>query len=133
MLNYTYRELGNKLDIEFNRPVSHALREYLKEYGFRFDRRINSWTGPLRRKDEALAICDRAVTFSRRVTEKKSIVQKCNTCWHADKGCASDCPWASEFKPVPGWTAKPTVLYSNERKTAVQSFAIAECPLYRRG
>lgn len=54
----------------------------------------------------------------------------CWTCQWAG-GKEGKCPWASEFKPVPGWNAEPTKIYTRDAKgNYIDSFIVNECPLY---
>ena len=52
-------------------------------------------------------------------------------CWFCSKACGgSDCPWANKLQPVPGWTAKPSIVMSNYNQ--INTFRIFECPLYEK-
>lgn len=44
------------------------------------------------------------------------MVKKDTICWTCEWAGGKDkkCPWASEFKPVPGWDATPTKLYNRQ-------------------
>lgn len=56
--------------------------------------------------------------------------QLCFSCKNTHYG---GCPWFTDFKPVPGWVAFPTVLPSNKRsdKPGLEnSYRIMRCPLY---
>lgn len=70
---------------------------------------------------------------------------KINTtlCWDCEWACGKDgkCPWATEFKPVPGWNAVPTKFLSSttarnengkviHKRYYVDSFNVRECPLF---
>lgn len=64
----------------------------------------------------------------------------CWECAHADKGNLSDCPWARDYIPVPGWSATETVLKGGSSRLdrpdlqrKLQSYFVTECPLFRRG
>lgn len=55
-------------------------------------------------------------------------MQPCCTCVNATGGCE----WADRFEPVPGWKATPTVLDCGAERV-IKSYAIDECPKYRKG
>lgn len=45
--------------------------------------------------------------------------------------CGHGCSWSREFRPVEGWTARPTVYLSyaaHGRRTLMRSFAVRGCP-----
>lgn len=42
-----------------------------------------------------------------------------------------ECPWAWDFKPVPGWKAVPTGIYCGNHHYKTGSFCVIECPLYK--
>lgn len=44
-------------------------------------------------------------------------------CWKCKKSTKSGCEWAKNFKPVPGWTAKPTI----------RGYNVKKCPKFVRG
>lgn len=55
-------------------------------------------------------------------------------CWYCTKACGG-CSWSSEFKPVRGWKAKPTIVKNIIRKktgeiriSTYSSYRITECP-----
>ncbi len=72
--------------------------------------------------------------------EKSHYTPKPQTkCWECEWAAGKDhkCPWANEFKPVPGWKAEQTqVLVANGNYTGdgkpqyVDSFIVKECPLF---
>lgn len=49
-------------------------------------------------------------------------------CWKCAKagGKDSECPWASGFKPVPGWKAEASEQYAD-------GYRVKECPLFKEG
>lgn len=65
-------------------------------------------------------------------------------CWECSKGAAgSDCPWANNLQPVPGWDAKEVIVKHNQwsykkngkkvhRVTEIKSYEIYSCPLYEK-
>lgn len=67
------------------------------------------------------------------VPEKmESRKQLCYFCKKATGGCS----WSRFFKPVEGWTAKPTVIHHgiyNGKPRNMDSFAISECPEFEEG
>lgn len=48
-------------------------------------------------------------------------------CWTCAKAVIG-CDWSREFKPIDGWTAKPTMLKGRENQ---KSFRVIECPEYK--
>ena len=60
-------------------------------------------------------------------------MQKCDTCRKACGGCSWTAvdPMTGEVqgKPVPGWTAEPTLLRASHGRR-IGSFAISDCPEY---
>ena len=60
-------------------------------------------------------------------------------CWDCEKATGgSDCPWANEFKPVPGWKATPTMVMVTTQtlkraEKLSSSFLVHDCPLFKRG
>lgn len=48
-------------------------------------------------------------------------------CWKCDHACKNGCSWVDEFKPVPGWTAKPGT------NTTIDSYLVIDCPEFRKG
>ena len=63
----------------------------------------------------------------------RRIEQRCWTCVHGAPKKDDPCPWSTRFKPVPGWTAWPSQLRASGNFQAVDSYAIADCPLYKEG
>ena len=62
--------------------------------------------------------------------------QKCWDCKHAIPGRTSGCAWSEHFKPVEGWTAKPTLIKSittRRYSKSFPSFQIDDCPKYEKG
>lgn len=54
----------------------------------------------------------------------KSGPHLCSVCQYS----IAACPWLHDHKPVPGWTARKTVITAN--KTHRKSFHITACPMY---
>ena len=63
--------------------------------------------------------------------------QLCWGCVHAvpNPAAGTGCNWSKWFKPVDGWTAKPTVLYACNHGASYtdKSFSITKCPQYEKG
>ena len=54
-------------------------------------------------------------------------------CWNCSRSI-NGCCWARDFKPVPGWKAKPTKIkgfYEAGKITTVDSFHVIECPEFK--
>lgn len=133
-LVYTIREIGRSVEVQFNKAPSHALRDVLKEFGFRFDRRTQAWSGSVRYKAALLECCERAKRESERSRKRQEEGNTlCETCAHAAKGCVSPCPWAREFKPVEGWDAVHRPLKLKRGEGCTDSYLVRACPLYRNG
>lgn len=62
---------------------------------------------------------------------QENICINCKRCVNSDE---FHCPWSEEGKPVEGWTAAPTKLYthkySNGKMDVWQGYHITACPLY---
>ena len=58
----------------------------------------------------------------------------CIKCRHAvPDRFGNGCSWSREFRPVEGWTARPTVYLSYTsygRRTLMRSFAVRSCPQF---
>ena len=57
-------------------------------------------------------------------------------CWYCVNSCANGCPWFTDFTPVPGWDAVPTVVkmgvvWNKERPKP--SYHVNACPLFVEG
>lgn len=137
-LTFTTRAYGRYYyDVEFNRAPSDNVIAALRELGYKYVRAAHCWRGSVRRKDDVLMICALAAERSRRAqTVKRDTL--CWTCARAAEGTASECPWAAEFRPVPGWTAEPTRIQmwssdNGEHNTPhiTESYCVIQCPLYR--
>jgi hypothetical protein len=51
-------------------------------------------------------------------------------CWTC-KRATGFCSWSHDFKPVQGWVAMPTVIFTRYGNTPeIESFDVQECPLY---
>lgn len=48
-------------------------------------------------------------------------------CFHCDNACGG-CNWSRAFRPVPGWTAEPTLLRTDRRAGTCSSYHITACP-----
>lgn len=46
-------------------------------------------------------------------------------CFSCDNACGG-CSWSREFKPVPGWTAEPSLIWVGDRQ--MDSYHITDCP-----
>lgn len=55
------------------------------------------------------------------------ISEKETLCWYCKWAGRKDdkCPWACDFKPVPGWNATPTTI-----SDVIDSYDVHECPLF---
>lgn len=58
------------------------------------------------------------------------LISICGSCVNACGETA--CEWATEFKPVEGWTATPMMLSENQTY-AQQSYCVESCPKFKRG
>lgn len=75
---------------------------------------------------------------------KNAVIYRKQLCWDCRKSDASsDCPWANNFKPVPGWNATPVIrTFLNTttvkgkvvrfRKELTHTFEIIDCPLFEK-
>ena len=56
----------------------------------------------------------------------------CWDCKRADKFFHQGlfCPWSANFTPVPGWSAVPTQIVSEEIEEVIDSFEVISCPLF---
>lgn len=50
-------------------------------------------------------------------------------CWSCDNACGS-CPWSSDFKPIPGWSATPTHI-ADTQSQVFNSYIVTKCPSYK--
>lgn len=74
------------------------------------------------------------------ITAESKQVKDQSLCW--DCACATEsgtCPWATEFKPVDGWWAKPQTIWYNasykdgrRERVEIPSYLVIMCPLFRR-
>jgi hypothetical protein len=58
------------------------------------------------------------------------IQSKANICFDCQKACGR-CLWSAKFEPVPGWTAKKTILQVGENRTGKvfhETYHITDCP-----
>ena len=56
----------------------------------------------------------------------------CTLCWRCSKA-VKKCPWSKHFKPVPGWSAIPTLVkstYLDGSILTVKSFVVVKCPQF---
>lgn len=54
-------------------------------------------------------------------------------CWHCKNSTNGNaCPWARDFTPVPGWTAKPSLIQCarNYEQLSFHSVCVQKCPLF---
>ena len=58
----------------------------------------------------------------------------CKYCTNKPLPDGSRCPWVDRFEPVPGWTAKETLIEARQMEsgytTDVTSYVVTKCPLY---
>lgn len=71
------------------------------------------------------------------MTAREETMAKQGTlCWRCEWAAGKDhkCPWATKFKPVPGWDATPTTMVINEvnYKKTIHSFLVHKCPLFKK-
>ena len=51
-------------------------------------------------------------------------------CWTCQRATGF-CSWSHDFRPVQGWVATPTIIYTRYGTTPeIESFEVIECPLY---
>ena len=59
---------------------------------------------------------------------------KCKFCTGRPLSDGTLCPWVQKFAPVPGWTAKPTIVETYKlkdgSKMTTESYTVSKCPLY---
>lgn len=48
-------------------------------------------------------------------------------CWYC-KNAAGGCRWSDGFRPVPGWKAVATVIYSSRNDEGIKSHLVLDCP-----
>lgn len=135
---YETQEWKSALKIRFDRPISKKMREKLNALGYR--RYGAAYLGRFNRK-EVIELCEKwkaSVNKVAKIQENTRNPTLCWTCVNSDKGDDSTCPWAREFKPVDGWSAKPTEVYvarsedSGGRGKHDNSFLVEKCPLFER-
>lgn len=56
--------------------------------------------------------------------------EKSTICWKCQKACGN-CSWSREFKPVEGWEATQTKVYSNV-DSRVDSYIVHKCPEFKK-
>ena len=113
---YQFIEHGKTLDIKFGRKPSYRVRHALMMLGYYYDKTDRVWRGS---QNKELARELAMISAERSVKMRGTL---CWACHRAGRGFASGCPWASEFKPVPGWEAEQTELEG--------SFFVISCPLF---
>jgi hypothetical protein len=55
----------------------------------------------------------------------------CENCKNCCPHEANTCEWALDFKPVPGWTAEPTII-SERGECPIESYHIISCPKFEQ-
>lgn len=60
--------------------------------------------------------------------------KKGTLCWTCANACGK-CSWSKGFKKVKGWTAKRTIIKSNETSLIpeIKSYMVLNCPKYQKG
>lgn len=53
--------------------------------------------------------------------------RKESLCWDCANACGL-CSWSHDFTPVPGWDARATKLYNNNKGRFIDSYHVIECP-----
>lgn len=71
-----------------------------------------------------------------RLTKVKSVFPtdtgRRQLCWDCAKACGK-CSWSQSFKPVEGWDAEPTVIFTQCRINVIPSYYIRGCPEFVQG
>lgn len=52
-------------------------------------------------------------------------------CWKCSVPGTGGCSWDRDFTPVRGWTAIPTRIWLNYKKSSTGSYCVESCPLFR--
>ena len=83
---------------------------------------------------EALNRSERGIALKlAHMNKPKGKEQLCWSCKHATDG--RKCPWAAEFRPVPGWKATRSQINTSNGNGAYEymTYSITECPLFEEG
>lgn len=64
------------------------------------------------------------------IKEKHPTNKQPTLCWSCKKAIGN-CSWSDgTFRPVDGWDAEPTIIWSDKKCEYIDSFQVFNCPLY---